>query len=890
MTRHSVEDWAALSALLDRALEVPSDDRPAWIASLPSAYDGLRARLRDLLSGSADLDGDLLDTLPKLGTSASGSTDIHHDAAPSPGVTAPYRILCGLGHGGMGTVWLAHRTDVMVNRTVALKLPRRTGLGGAGLAQRIADEREILASLNHPNIARLYDAGICSDGHPYLALEYIKGRPIDAYAAANSLSIPDRLRLFLSVTRALAHAHSRLVIHRDLKPSNILVIEGGDVKLLDFGIARLLDDGGIARDASGEHRVHLFTPEYASPEQIAGRPLTVATDIYSSGLVLYELLTGVRHDRRAHPERPLRPSIVAASASTRRVLRGDLDAVLLKALASDPDDRYTTIDAFADDIERHLASYPVLAHTSSAWYRLRRLVFRNRLAVSAGAAVLVAVLTGTAVAAWQAHVAVQEKAHALEVKDFVVTLFGDASPYGARGRGLSAIDWLKHARIRIDARLDDRVALKVELLNIVGSSLLNLQDTAAAQEALAQAVDLGVRRLGRDHPLTLRARVLMTPVRRFQGRTTEMRAELSDLLPILRRTEDSLAEALVIALKNQAHLELDEGHYAEAERAALEAVDVAGRRLGETHPETVAALLMQAYTYQFSRTPDVALPAARRAYERAMTVFRDAPNHPRTIEGRLLYGRALGEAGQRRRGVEQLAAAVRDAAEVLGSSSRMVGFFSVPLAEFQTEVGETDRAIVTSSRAVTIIARHTEPQSFRFAAALHQRGASLLAARRAADALPDLTTAARIVEQVLSPRHEMTRWFQADEALALARVGRVDEARARLRPLLPAPDSPMDAAGGRALFVLGMTERLAGDRAEGLRTQRRALEGLATGDGAAIRRMRVLTEIGVSLIELDRVPEAVGPLREALALSHRFQTQQGPDRIDILDALQRAGG
>jgi eukaryotic-like serine/threonine-protein kinase len=884
MLRTSAAEEAALSKLLDQALELPHEQRARWIERLPRVHDALRPRLRRLLSQATAIEGSrFLRTIPKITTR---SADDSREIPPVPELIAPYRVIRKLAEGGMGTVWLAHRTDVMAQRLVALKLPRRARLG-VEFAARLSDEREILAALNHPNIARLYDAGIAAGGQPYLALEYVEGRPIDEYVAEGPRSIRERLRLFLLVARALAHAHARLIVHRDLKPSNILVTDDGEVKLLDFGIAKLLDASGIA-DASGEHSPHLLTPDYASPEQLAGAKLGVATDVYSSGVVLYELLTGLRPETRRGAVRPPRPSEVAADTPVRRALRGDLDAIALKALEREPDDRYATIDALADDIERHLRHAPVTARPDTMWYRVSKGLVRNRLAAGAASAVTAAIIAGTGLAAWQAHVALSEKARALEVKDFLVTVFRDASPYNAGGRALSAVDWLKQAKTRIDRRLDDRPALRVELLNIVGASLTNLQDTAAAEQTLAQAIEEGTRQLGAASPETLKARVLMTAVRRFQGRTAEMRAELASLLPMLRNTRELLSEELVIALKNQAHLEIDEGRYGDAERAAQEAVDTSLRLLGSEHPETVAALLIRAYAYQFSRRPDAALAAAERAYTTARAVFRDLPNHPRTIEARLVYGRALGEAGERGRGVEHLAQAVNEAATVFGPSSRMVGFFSVPLAEFQTEIGQLSEAIDTSRRAVDIIARHTTPQSFRYAAAIHQRGAALLAARRAEEALPDLMRATAILRRTLPAGHEVTRWFQTDEALALARAGRHREAQALANTLLPPPGSSTDAIGSQALHVMGVARRLAGDAQSALRFQQQALHAIARVPSANLRRMRALTALGVTLLDLDRPAEAVTPLDQALTLSLQFQTHDSPDRQDIVDGLGRA--
>ncbi len=613
-------EWATLSGLLDRALELPDDRRARWIENLPSEHDAIRPRLRRLLFASGSVEASkFLQTIPKVDARARANGDSAEDPPPAPETIAPYRVLRRLAVGGMGTVWLARRTDLMVNRPVALKLPKGAWRGAA-FAERMAEEREILAALNHPNIARLYDAGITSSGHPYLALEYVEGRPIDEYANSRQLTIHARLRLFLLVARAVAHAHARLIVHRDLKPTNILVTDEGDVKLLDFGIASLLGDSRIGEATGTDSGPRLLTPEYASPEQIAGAALGIASDVYSSGVVLHELLTGVRPRRGEGAAR--RPSELVSDPRVRRALRGDLDAVVLKALAMQPEDRYDTVNALADDIDRCLHNHPISARPDSEWYRFSKFVTRNTIVVAAVAAVLIAVLTGTGLAAWQAHLALTEKARALEVKDFLISLFEDASPYNSGARAPSAVDWLKQAKARVDRRLGDRPALRVELLNIVGASLLNLQDTTAAGDVLTQAIQEGSDRLGPDHPETLRARVLMTHVYRFRGGAKEGLAEIARLLPVLRATK-GLDDDLAIALKNQAHLEIDAGRYDAADRAAQEAVDVSLQALGDRHPEYVAALLTRAYAYQYSRAPDTSLQAAENAYRTALAVFSD---------------------------------------------------------------------------------------------------------------------------------------------------------------------------------------------------------------------------------------------------------------------------
>lgn len=302
----------------------------------------------------------------------------------------PYRVVRQLGHGGMGTVFLAAREDAEFEQRVAIKLVRR-GAGGESLLQRFRQERQILAALEHPNIARLLDGGTTSGGVPYLVMEYVEGTPIDDYCREHALSIEARLRLFLPLCDAVQHAHRSLVIHRDIKPANVLVTADGVPKLLDFGIAKLTSaqtEGTVTR---------LMTPDYASPEQLAGKLVTTATDVYSLGLLLFELLTGKRAfdgiERTGETEPPR-----ASSVSGLRALRGDLDRILLVALDPDPNRRYASVEKFADDVRRHLDGHPVAARGASLGYRTAKFVRRNKLFVAAAAlSIVVAVVAFLAV-------------------------------------------------------------------------------------------------------------------------------------------------------------------------------------------------------------------------------------------------------------------------------------------------------------------------------------------------------------------------------------------------------------------------------------------------------------------------------------------------------------
>ena len=433
-----------VNRLLEVALALPVEARAAWLKNLPPEDAALTPLLGALLERAA-IDTDTFMQRP-LGVTFEdlGALGIPTD---QPGdLVGPYRLVRPLGEGGMGTVWLAERADSSLQRRVALKLPRS---GWAlGLVQRMARERDILAGLEHPHIARLYDAGSTDQGRPYLAMEYVDGEPIDVYARAKALSIPARLRLILQVADAVAHAHARLVVHRDLKPSNILVTAEGSVRLLDFGVAKLLEG-----DATGDsHLTRItgpaLTPTYASPEQIRGEPLTVGSDVYSLAVVLYELLAGeppyqLRRTSAAALEEAILevevapPSQRALDRTTARALRGDLDNILAKALKKEPAQRYASVAAFADDLTRHLEQQPVSAHRDSFAYRSRRFVQRNALAVSAGTALAVAVLAGSGVALWQAAEASLQRDRALQrlarneaVSDFLEVMFTQGVPDG----------------------------------------------------------------------------------------------------------------------------------------------------------------------------------------------------------------------------------------------------------------------------------------------------------------------------------------------------------------------------------------------------------------------------------------------------------------------------
>jgi len=412
--------WPAISALLDEALSLPAPEHASWLQGLVGERALHREALRALLAHQAQVEtDDFLNALPRLDAA---------DAAPSLGRLAAgssvgaYRLIEEIGQGGMGTVWLAERADALMNRRVALKLPRI--VWGDTFAERLAREREILATLEHEHIARLYDAGIDAHGRPFLAMEHVDGEPIDAYCRTHALPVRERVALLLQVMAAVSHAHSRLVVHRDLKPSNILVTGEAKVKLLDFGIAKLLEGDSTLRTALTELSGRALTLDYASPEQIRGEPLGTVSDVYSMGVVAFEVLADARPYRlkrgtAAEMEEaiasaePRQASDAATAPASRKALRGDLDAILNRALKKAVVERYPSIDALAQDLERHLRGEPVQARPDRLGYRVAKFIGRHRLGTAATAALAASIVAGTLVSVWQARLAKQETQRAL---------------------------------------------------------------------------------------------------------------------------------------------------------------------------------------------------------------------------------------------------------------------------------------------------------------------------------------------------------------------------------------------------------------------------------------------------------------------------------------------
>ncbi|MFN7727406.1 MAG: protein kinase domain-containing protein [Rubrivivax sp.] len=504
--------WPVVSAGFDEALALPAAARPDWLARQAQAQPEVAFHLGRLLAAHATAQQPARpDTA--LFAAALAAPRRQFEAGQSVGI---YRLVAPLGEGGMAVVWSAEQLQGVLRR-VALKLPHAGLERPAAMAQRFERERDLLAGLEHPHIARLYDAGTTDDGQPFLAMELISGQSLTRHA--QGLPLAGRLALFQQVLSAVGFAHGRLVIHRDLKPGNVLVTADGEVKLLDFGIARLLGDGETPAGAGLSGLA--FTPDCAAPEQLAGQPLDVRADVYALGVVLYELLTGRRpYLLQREASTPLAEQLAGlvatgwpAPSQFLRAAAGDLDAIVARAMAVVPAQRYASVDALAADLRRFERLQPVLARRGGRGYRFSLWLRRQRLAVAAGTAVVLALGGGLGVALWQAHEARAQAVRAQAVQSLLLGFFDGVSPEALQGGDISARALVLQGSRRAEAGLGtDQGQLKADLLAMGGRLLGKLAAYTEAHGQLQRAVDQYAA-LGQSRsPAALEARLMLADV------------------------------------------------------------------------------------------------------------------------------------------------------------------------------------------------------------------------------------------------------------------------------------------------------------------------------------------------------------------------------------------
>jgi serine/threonine protein kinase len=531
MMRPAGEQWNRVKELFEAAVDLAPNERAVLLSNECGGDDALRREIESLLDSDDHTDGFIEKPAFEI------PRDLFSDADESLAGRqfGAYQVIREIGRGGLGAVYLAARADDEYRKQVAIKLVRR-GLDTEDILHRFRNERQILAQLDHPNIARLIDGGTTDDGLPYFVMEYVSGEPINAYCDANALATTERLTLFRKVCAAVTYAHQNLVIHRDLKPSNILVTPEGEPKLLDFGIAKLLSAGDELFTQTIP-ALRVMTPEYASPEQVKGDKIMTTSDVYSLGVLLYELLTGRRPYRlktrtaeevsRAITEQePERPSTAISQRSDRnspvsgpsrtgtfrnpKSLRGDLDNIVLMAMRKEPSRRYASVGQFSEDLRRHLTGLPVIARKDTVSYRASKFVNRHRIGVAAAALVLLSLLGGIVATLIQVQTARRERAKAEAISGFLQRTLSAANPDRNPGSQPTVKDVLDDASKRLATEeLSDQLEVKAELQRIIGESYLSLGQYDLAQQNLAAAFQTQTRISGEDDIETLKTAISM---------------------------------------------------------------------------------------------------------------------------------------------------------------------------------------------------------------------------------------------------------------------------------------------------------------------------------------------------------------------------------------------
>jgi eukaryotic-like serine/threonine-protein kinase len=617
------DSWKTIKGLLQEALPLDPTARAAFL-DRAGITAKTRAEVESLLALEVEA-GDFMSV-----TAGEFSGDIFAsgdgDALLKQRIGA-YEIVSELGYGGMGAVYLAERADGKFEQTVAVKMLRRE-FNTERLRRTFTREKDILAALSHPNIARLLDAGSTTDGIPYLAMEYVRGEPLDKFCQSRGLSLDERLELFGKVCEAVAYAHRNLVVHRDIKPGNILVNEDGEPKLLDFGISKLL--GADRTDGAGVTQLGALTPLYASPEQVRGEPVTTASDVYSLGVVLFKVLTEdlpyravekTNGDllREITESAPRLPSAAAQATVTTSQLKGDLDNIILKSLSKEPERRYQTVEEFSADLQRFAEGMPVLARPATLTYRARKFYGRNKVSVWAAALILISLFAGIIGALWQARAArIQariasearaaaelETARARNERDraektsrFMQSFLNYANPHwsglGSRDEGrtdFTVREALQDVVTRMDTELADSPEVRADLHYTIGEVYAGSGDGERAAQHLRQSLQLYRQVHGDEHPKVARG---LYYVMFYETDLQKAEAQLRQGVLIMRRTDPEnanlphMVQTLGERIAKAERESRNPSRLAEAERLILEAKALFTRQHGEDHPTTIS--------------------------------------------------------------------------------------------------------------------------------------------------------------------------------------------------------------------------------------------------------------------------------------------------------------
>ena len=876
--------WQQVAAIFDEVVELEGAERATRLDALCADDAELRADVESLLQGDAAVVSGPANLIDSPTSAREAWHDLMVPATAAGSQVGPWRVLQEIGRGGMGVVYLAERADGQYEQRAALKLMRASG-DPAGLRRRFLRERQILAQLEHPHITRLLDGGVTAAGEPYFALEYIDGEPLLDHLASREAGLAVRLRLFLEICAAVQFAHRQLVVHCDIKPSNVLVNRDGEVKLLDFGIASVL---GHATASALETQLHALTPAYASPEQLRGEPVTTATDVYALGAVLHEMLTGVRARQLAanassmerlaaiSDPRPALPSTASRRAGTpatgddaasvyppvpARLLRGDLDVITATALQADPERRYATVEALADDIRRHLEGTPIAARHASASYRLGKFIARHRIGVALASVALLALLGALGTALLQtrlareqtlhaqaaARLAMQQSERAEGVRRILVGVFEQAEPDANGGRPISARELLEMGERQIDGAFAAQPAVESDAATLISELYVQIGDFDRAKALLQRAL------AGSDDPRVpddVKARVLIG-IAAVEMETNAYDAAIEHArrgLALLHEAGDGTAASVAKAHAVIASVLIAKGHLNEAEAVLRASLARDAAALGE-QSEAVAGIWIELGNV-FGRTDrlDEAEQAFRTGIATTRALFGDSSYH---------LAHALNE----------LSSVLSDKNDFAGAESALQQSLQVRLRT----VGEEHRD--------TYIVRHNllvlQETMGRAAQALPQRLALLERAH----------ASGRVNLRDLASYYLATGRDQRD-------VGQFDAAAPMLRNAIKAfsdtlgPTTDVVVAAWRSL---GTTLTLAGryDEAEDALRKALAIQSGRSGDNP-VRMAFVHAELGNLLRLRHRIDDALALLEPAAAVFDDGAQSGSTVRAAVLAALSEA--
>jgi eukaryotic-like serine/threonine-protein kinase len=785
------ERWERVQELFSRAVELPEAERDAFITREAGSDAELRKELVELLACDTGVSTGPL--TQALGAALDATTRDRRKALLGRKV-GNYKLVSVLGHGGTGTVYLGERADRQYSAQVAIKIVDSATVQGE-LGMRFRAERQILASLNHTNIARLLDAGETEEGQPYLVMEYVHGEPLDRYCDRHQLDLRGRLRLFLDICSAVQYAHQNLVVHRDLKPANILVTSEGAPKLLDFGIAKLLDTGEAAAAlALTRMNDRLLTPEYASPEQIMGRPVTTASDVYALGIVLYELLTGLRPytvpasasqlelERSICISDPQRPSSAVRRAiesgplegqsemlaiamargisaeKLQRRLVGDVDAIVMRALRKEPQHRYGSVEQLAADVRRHLTQEPVHARQGTWFYYSQRFIRRHAFGVAAAGAFAVFIIAfAVAMSVQTRRVAAerdraeQESQVAEQVSGFMMNVFSAADPYDNQGKEITAKQLLERAGTGLREDVNQRPEVRARLLEAIGRAHRRRGEVEKSISYLEDAVRIRKQSPDADGSalLTATAELALTLLQAGDADTAESMLERSIRTAEARGLQRTPMYAFL--LTNRGRLRLNSNRLVEARRDFEQSLELNRELLGPTSNEVAVVLLELSRVFQWSDD----LKAAERVTRQAVEVVSSLPSmNPERVLAEARLGEVLYLENRINDAAPLFLESLRKQTQLFGENSKQVADTLDSLARIRSAQGLFEEAEEFARRAIAAHAvargdKHTDTAYYRTALA-----AVLMRRAKYAEADEELRRALDTFSSTLPPDHQ----------------------------------------------------------------------------------------------------------------------------------------